>query len=122
MPLNCAEIKRLFDVEIIDYDRNGNDLIVSSGAGIGMATMDVVSSARYFFDIDKYRYQNIDFEALGIFLASKCKRLIIVGWFTIDVPKNIDALNKGFSFINKNIFRYNGGEDISLKDFFGMVK
>jgi len=123
MQINCSEIKSLFKIEVIEYQRDGKDFVISSGAGIGMAIMDIITSSRYFFDIDKYRYDNIDWESFGIYLAKRCNKLITAGWYTIDVPKNMNALCNGFSYIKReNLYRYDGGNEKTLEQFFYEIK
>lgn len=100
----CEEVKRTFDVDIFSYDRNSNGIIICSGFGIGLATMDVILEANYFFDIDNYRHKNIDWECLGIILGLRTNFLISIGFYSIDNSLFMDKIIFGYTSVNKNVF------------------
>ncbi len=114
------EFARLFDVELIDYERSGDGIVLSSGAGIGVALMDVLTHCRYFIDIDLYRNKSIDWEAVGILLSMKCKTSIVAaGWFSFDSSSNFDAFCRGV--VACTLYRYEGGRDVMLSEFIDTV-
>lgn len=79
--------------------------------------MDMLIEAKYFVDIDRYRKRahEIDWEAIGVILScADIRRVVIVGWFTIDVPDALNRFQKGLQCPN---FRYNGGESVSIEEF-----
>lgn len=111
---SMINVEREFSIQIHDYDRPGYGLLIASGFGLGMALMDILPQCRYFFDIDNYRNNQIDWECLGIRLSfAGLRQIILVGWFTVDSSTNFDNLARGI-LIDKLIYR--GGSE-SLKNF-----
>ena len=110
-----TQSRRLFGVEFIDYARAGTGIVVSSGCGIGLAVMDQLPLCRYFVDIDNYRKQTIDWEALFIAVsARKPSAIVLVGWYTIDVPKTISTIERACLSPS---YRYDGGGTKNLGEF-----
>lgn len=118
-------IKDFFNVEFIDYgDHRGNSILISSGAGIGMALMDQFMGVRYFIDIDSYRHDIIDWESIGIILSnSKPKMIIFCGWFTLDNRKNFQKIVDGTcNNVNGEIIEfYDGGKTENLQSFIDKI-
>lgn len=111
-------IKDLFDVEFIDYGK-GDSILITSGAGIGMALMDVLLNVRYLLDIDSYRFNFIDWESIGAILsAAKPKKIIFAGWFSLDKFDNINKIAE--SIIDIPCYSYTGGID-DLNEFITRV-
>ena len=83
-----------YGIELFDYQRESNGLLVSSGAGTMCAVMDVCPVFRWCLDID----QNTDADRLGSFLicADVCVNPFgVVGWFSITPPEPLqDALRR----------------------------
>lgn len=114
------KIYRGFGVELIDYDRQGLGVVISSGCGLGLAIMDVLPTARYFVDIDRYRTRSLDWEAVGVLLrCGNPSFVVLVGWYTIDVPQAMNAIELGLK--GAPSYRYDGGGRESLGGFLGRL-
>lgn len=110
------KIERGFGIEFVDYEREGEGVLITSGAGIGMAMMDTLPWLRYMIDLDSYRFKMIDWEAVAVLLSvHKPKAIVMVGWFTIDRPRAFEAFIKGV--IDTPLFVYRGGESQTLGEF-----
>ena len=94
------EIAKYFGFDLIDYDRQGDSLLISSGAGVMMAIMDAVPRFKYCIDIDSYRHITNRVPQLISALDLNCNLGIIgiAGWFSIDEPK---ALQEGINKIKR---------------------
>lgn len=109
-------------VEFIDFERPGRGVIVCSGSGIGLSLMDVFLDCRYLVDIDSYRMdKSIDWECVAVLLSTRRQidRVIMAGWFTIDVPVNFNAFQRGLLVEN---FVYRGGGSESLAEFVNRIR
>ena len=119
-----ALVNSLFHVEFVDYARPGDGLLISSGAGIGMAIMDTLPALRWFCDVDAYRKrQDIDWEAVAVMLTAGSWRpsaVVMAGWFSLDRPEVFDAFERGV--VETPVFRYEGGQGTTLADFLQTVK
>jgi hypothetical protein len=93
-------LAKYFGFDLIDYKRQGDSVLIASGAGIMMSIMDVVPRFKYCIDIDSYRQINNRVPQLISALDLNCSLGIIgiAGWFSIDKPK---ALQEGISKIKK---------------------
>lgn len=112
-----------FGFDLIDYKRQGDGILISSGAGIMMAIMGICPRFKYCIDIDSHREinsrvpqfisaldRNTELEVIGI-----------AGFFSIDKPT---ALVEGISKIKRaRYIGYSGNhlvfpdEHNTLKDF-----
>ncbi len=104
-------LKDLFGVELTDYGReDASGVLFSSGCGIGMALMDQCKTIRYFVDVDNYRFQQIDWESLGVVLSvGQPSVVVLAGWFSIDRPRALEAIQKGIAERSRVVF-YTGGD------------
>jgi hypothetical protein len=93
-------LAKYFGFNLIDYDRQGDSVLIASGAGIMMAIMDAVPRFKYCIDIDSYRQINSRVPQLINALDLNCNLGIIgiAGWFSIDKP---EALQEGINKIKK---------------------
>jgi hypothetical protein len=112
--LCVSKANEYFGVELIDYEREGRGILVSSGCGIGMALMDVLSDCRYFVDTDRYRHRSIDWSSLAAILALSDSYLVLAGWFSFDKAQIFDDIERSFS---GKVWRYEGGNARSLSEF-----
>lgn len=94
------DIAKYFGFDLIDYERQGDSVLIASGAGVMMAVMDAVPRFRYCIDIDSYRSITSRVPQLISALDLNCNFGIIgiAGWFSIDEPK---ALQEGISKIKR---------------------
>lgn len=114
-PLHMAE--RAFCIEFVDYKRPGDCIVIGSGSGLTMATMDVITRARYMIDVDCYRGNTIDWECVGLFVDfARPAAIFMVGWFTIDTPDVFDQFCRGAK--TAPLLRYEGGGGTTLRDFY----
>jgi hypothetical protein len=98
-------IKDGFGVEFVDYSREGNAVLITSGCGIGMAIMDALPDIRYFVDIDDYRNSSIDWEAIAVMLAcAKPSAIFLTGSFSLDSPSVFNPIKQGA--INTTVLIY----------------
>lgn len=105
-----ALLPRLFDISLIDYERPSDGILFASGAGLGLAIMDMCPSLRWFRDIDDYRHRLVDWEAVAIVIASQRPRLVVTaGWFSIDKPEALLRLQRGL--VGVDFLNYVGGQD-----------
>jgi len=112
---SIKKIARYFNVEFINYGRDGNRVIIASGCGIGVGLMDVIIDARYFIDSDRYRNRMIDWEIIAAMLSlSADNEMILAGWFSFDGSDVFDAIERGFK---GKLYRYDGGGCSSLSEF-----
>lgn len=94
------DIAKYFGFDLIDYERQGDSVLIASGAGVMMAIMDAVPRFKYCIDIDSYRSITSRVPQLISALDLNCNFGIIgiAGWFSIDEPK---ALQEGISKIKR---------------------
>lgn len=115
------KINSAFKIEFVDYERDGTGVVVSSGCGIGMGLMDVLTECRYFIDLDTYRTSLIDWEAVAVCVSvRRPSKIVMAGWFTIDRPLAFDRFIRGV--VDVPLFVYRGGVDVSLSEFVTCVK
>jgi hypothetical protein len=114
-------VKDYFGVSLVDYGReNATGVLFSSGCGIGLALMDVCEELRYFEDVDNYRSQQIDWESVGVILAAaKPSVVVLAGWFSIDRPATLLALQRGF--VDVRVLFYEGGSR-PISDLIAQIK
>lgn len=111
----------LLGVKFFDYERESNGILLSSGCGIGMAVMDVCPAFRWFVDIDSYRREAIDWEAIAVVLSCRKPSVIgFVGWFTIDTPSEMNRFSKGV-LSGTNYKTYIGGGLQTLDEWISQV-
>jgi hypothetical protein len=93
-------IAKYFGFDLIDYERQGDSILIASGAGVMMTIMDVVPRFKYCVDIDSYRHINNRVPQLINALDLNCNLAVIgiAGWFTIDTPL---VLQEGINKIKK---------------------
>jgi hypothetical protein len=119
-----SQAREFFGVDFADYDRPGaTGILITSGCGIGMGIMDVFPEVRWFCDVDQYRHQPVDWEALSIFLTAGDWRpgfVILAGWFSLDRAVVFDRFQAGAC--RTPVFRYDGGGGTSLADFLAVVR
>jgi hypothetical protein len=81
---------RLYQIPLIDYERPSKGLLVGSGAGTMMATMDALPCLRWCFDIDRLPTH----DHLGDFLLMAEPTvwpIVVVGWFSLTNPEPLQA-------------------------------
>jgi len=117
--LPVLRVNEYFGVEFIDYEREGRGILISSGCGIGMALMDVLSDCRYFVDTDRYRHRSIDWSAVAAILALSDSYLVLAGWFSFDKAQIFDDIERSF---RGKVWRYEGGNAHSLSDFLQSIR
>lgn len=80
-----------------------------------MGLMDVLPGCRYFLDLDRYRYNPVDWEVVAAILSlNEDAYLILAGWFSLDRAIVFDCLERGFQ---GKVMRYEGGGGSSLSEF-----
>jgi hypothetical protein len=85
--VTIEQLARLYRVRLIDYERPGKGLLVSSGCGIMMGVMDHVPALRWCVDIDSCRDARIgDFMTAATRYASP---LGVCGWFSLTDPTEL---------------------------------
>lgn len=102
--LTLDQASRLYHIPLTDYgawgdDSRGNGLLVSSGCGMMMATMDCVPALRWCVDTDDLRGRKSaridDFLLVAQYLATP---LGVCGWFSISDPaplrRAVEALSR----------------------------
>ena len=102
------KIANFFGFHLIDYKRQGDSVLIASGAGIMMAIMDSVPRFKYSIDIDSFRHLNDRVPEFMCALDLNCniEVLGIAGWFTVDKPT---ALQQGINKIKRTkIVSYSG--------------
>lgn len=84
---NPAVLCSYFGFDLIDYNRDGNGLLISSGAGIMMAIMDAVPNIRWCIDIDSHRQIRSRVPNLMVAL-DHCELdfIAVAGFFSNDSP------------------------------------
>lgn len=107
-------------IEIFNYQRRTSQMLITSGCGLGLGLMDILPSVSYWFDLDTYRHELIDWETFGINIYfAGITHLILAGWATIDTPKSLMKIHKGF--LGKKYF-YLGGQKQTLQQFIDTVE
>lgn len=112
------EIFRYFGVNLICWNRSSSGLLITSGSGLGLSLMDELDFLNFWVDIDNYRYDPKDWEALVSWAININSSLVILGgWFTIDNDKIFrDIIHK-----NPKVYFYCGGRN-NLANFIRGVK
>lgn len=101
-------LSKYFGFNLIDYERQGDGLLIASGAGIMMAVMDAVPRFRYCIDIDAHRDINsrVPEWMVAIDQNTDLKVIGVAGWFSIDKPQ---ALQEGIKRVkHKALIAYSG--------------
>lgn len=84
MSLDVKQLARAFRVPLIEYDRVGDWLLVSSGSGIMTAVMDAAPRCAWCVDIDELDARSRFDEWLR--WSERAARIAIVGRFSITDP------------------------------------
>jgi hypothetical protein len=114
------QASRFYGVPLIDYERPGSGLLVSSGSGIMMATMDAVPALRWCVDIDGLGRgaRLAEFLQLAEHVADP---IGICGWFSITDPtvlrEAVRSMTRAPLVYAGNIVLGAGAEVRSLDDF-----
>jgi hypothetical protein len=120
--MNLSKLRSIeyyFNIKLHDYGNNGDAILICSGFGLALALADNIKRIRILIDIDNYRNHIVDWECLGVCLAScDLKLAIFAGWFTIDNPVNFQKIIAGY-YDNKII--YTGGQD-NLNEFIAQAR
>jgi len=98
-----------FGIELIDFERDGDALLVSSGCGIMVACMDEINRLGWCLDID-----DVGCDARLWDFVSWCHYMLrmpilITGWFSLTSP---DPLRSLVSAIRGNALAYTPGVDL----------
>lgn len=80
-----------FGVQVIDYGRRSNGILLSSGAGIMMAVMDAALQYRWCIDLDTMRAHRARVAnfIVALDLNTEINLIGAVGWFSLDDPRPI---------------------------------
>lgn len=116
-------IRSCYDVDIINYNRNGSALLIGSGCGITLGIMDSILKIGYSLDIDSYRDREhlIDWETIGVIIDHAGFSFIaMAGWFTLDTPVIFEKLQKAIK--KTPLYNYEGGGQLSLKEFLSNIE
>jgi hypothetical protein len=84
------QVARAYGLEVIDYARAGTGLLISVGAGLMMASMDLATSCRWSIDLRVTDISRLG-DALGA-LEVLCDPVIFVAWFSVTDPADALAL------------------------------
>lgn len=84
--LTVQTIARAYRVEIFDFERGDDWLLVASGCGILMSIMDVEPRFRWCIEVDAWK-ESHRLHDLLIWLERLTKRIAIAGWFSISDPE-----------------------------------
>lgn len=120
--MNLNQIARSYRVPLIDYGRSGDGILIATGAGLMMATMDAIPRLRYCMDLSGGR----DMSGLESFLqwASRvCPLFVFHGWFSISEPKGFVTAIRPFS--KRTVWRSNSTfpEGVMLaEDFQSLIR
>ena len=115
-----------FGVELIDHGADrGRGVLLASGAGLMMATMDACPPLRWCADLDRIRHATHRIPMLAVALDNHrdVHAIALAGWFSLDDPLPFyDAMarirhSKRFIYL----VTPNGGDGASLGDFIGAV-
>lgn len=81
-----------YSLDVIEYDRDGDAILISSGCGIMMAVMDEVPRIKWCVDIDRTGCDARlrDFIQWAHYFL--CMPVFIVGWFSITDPDPLRSL------------------------------
>lgn len=90
MSLELMQLARAYRVPVIDYQRRGEGLLVSSGAGIMAAVMDAAPCLSWCVDVDELR-EGHRFADWLLWSERVATRIVIVGWFSITDPAPLRA-------------------------------
>jgi|GEM_PF-2668618 len=104
-----TDIARFAGVNIYDYLRSGNSMLISLGSGLLMATMDQIPGIRYAIEFTKQERENdrfVDFLALS---SNYVDHVCIHAWFSISKP---DALKKVLESIPEDKIVYKANADL----------
>jgi hypothetical protein len=123
--LGPSELASMFEVPLIDYGREGDAVLIASGAGIMMATMDQVPRIRWCVDADCMRALpwRVEWFMTALDRNSNVSLLAVAGWFSLDTPEH---LRRGLQSIERmRVETYSGnlgvfdGESASFAEFVG---
>lgn len=82
--VTVEQISRAYRVPLIDYGRDGDWLLVSSGSGIMQAVMGEVAEFRWCADIDEAPDGRLADWLL--WMERLCGLVAVVGWFSLTSP------------------------------------
>ena len=84
-------VSRYTSVPVIDYDRPSGGLLVASGGGLMMATMDCAPAFRWCVDLDVLPAKS-RWEDWLLLVRGFVQPMAIVGWFSITRPQRLAAV------------------------------
>jgi hypothetical protein len=83
-------LARAYRVDVIDYKRDGDGVLIASGSGSMMSTMDVCPRFRWCLDIDQ-QPRDCRLADWIAFLPRVSTLVGVVGWFSITDPGPLRA-------------------------------
>ncbi len=102
--MNLTQVARAYRVPLIDYERDGDGLLIATGAGLMMATMDAIPRLRFCVDMSGGR----DTSGLESFLhwaSRECPLFVFHGWLSISEPTGF--INAMRPFARQTVWRSN---------------
>lgn len=102
VPSLIAALGRGYRVPIIDYERPGSGLLVSSGCGCMMAVMDAAPALRWCLDIDELGPGG-RLDQFLLAAETKVSPIAVVGWFSITPPGPLRAALAGLTKLQEVI-------------------
>ena len=114
-------IAAAYGVDLYDYERSGDGLLIAVGAGLMLATMDVIPRIRWCCDLSGGRGGRLaDF----LYWADReCNLFVVNAWFSISDPAPIAAAFAPFAA--KTIWRANADGPagaFAASDFRGLIQ
>ena len=109
---DSAEINSLAErlgIPLIDYERAGDGLLISSGCGIMLAVMDSVPTLRFCVDIDDAGCGDRFADFIQWIRYWKTVPLFCVGWFSLTSP---EPLKRIVDNVRGEVLAYTPGVDL----------